>query len=124
MIKEELLDFLRDGGHELTEEVEGAVRNLAEILDAQQKKLDDVELALAWLKKKNDEREVNTREVPISELDRWHVHPKTGHIHHESGKFFSIIGVKVEGAEGREVASWTQRTLKQEESGILGKHCK
>jgi len=44
-------------------------------------------------------------------------------ISHDTGKFFSIIGVKVSGAKGREVNSWTQPMMKQNECGILGIIC-
>jgi oxidase EvaA len=44
----------------------------------------------------------------------------TGNIIHESGKFFSIVGVKVQGAGDREVMAWSQPMLKQEEIGISG----
>ena len=56
----------------------------------------------------------------MRELSGWLVDPETGHITHETGKFFSIISVKVIGSADREVPSWSQPMLKQEEIGISG----
>ncbi len=77
-----------------------------------------------WLEEKRKSYVVNTSIIGINELDRWHVEETTGHVYHESGKFFRIIGVKVDGAKGREVMGWTQPMVHQQECGILGILCK
>ena len=79
----------------------------------------DIQPILAWLKEKQASYPVTVEEVGINELSGWQVGP-SGNIAHESGKFFSIIGVKVTGAADREVPSWSQPMLKQEEVGISG----
>jgi oxidase EvaA len=61
--------------------------------------------------------------VGINELEKWHVDQKTGNIYHESGRFYTVMGVKVSGAKEREVTSWTQPMIKQQECGILGILC-
>ncbi|MDP3947260.1 MAG: NDP-hexose 2,3-dehydratase family protein [bacterium] len=124
MDKKELLDFIKNSGHAVTEEAEDAAGQLLEILEAQKQNLEDITAVLEWLEKKRKAYKVNVCEVGMKDLDKWRVHPETGHIFHETGKFFSVVGVKVEGAEGREVVSWTQPMIKQEECGILGILCK
>ena len=50
---------------------------------------------LAWIHQRNREVEVNVEEIPLSEVEGWH-QDKDGSLHHDSGKFFSIEGIKVE----------------------------
>ena len=124
MDKKTLLDLIKNDGYEITKEITDAASELFEILDAQKLKLDDIASAMEWLDKKRRAYNVTVKEISMNELDKWNVNPQTGHISHESGKFYSIIGVSVKGAMGREVVSWTQPMIKQEERGILGILCK
>jgi dTDP-4-dehydro-6-deoxy-alpha-D-glucopyranose 2,3-dehydratase len=80
----------------------------------------DIQLILAWLKERQESYPVTVEEVGVNDVQGWKVDPVSGNITHESGKFFSIIGVKVTGAADREVPSWSQPMLKQEEVGISG----
>ncbi len=80
----------------------------------------EIDSVLAWLKERQASYPVAVREIGINDVPGWHADPKSGNITHESGKFFSIIGVEVIGADDREVASWSQPMLKQEEIGISG----
>ena len=80
----------------------------------------DIQPVLTWLKERQEAYPVTVEEVGISNLQGWKADPQTGNITHDSGKFFSIIGVKVTGAADREVPSWSQPMLKQEEVGISG----
>ena len=80
----------------------------------------DIQPILAWLKERQESYPVTVEEVGIKGLQGWKANPQTGNIEHESGKFFSIVGVKVTGAADREVPSWSQPMLKQEEVGISG----
>ncbi len=80
----------------------------------------DIQPILTWLEERRALYPVTVEEVGVNEAQGWKTEPATGNIVHESGKFFSVIGVKVTGAEDREVASWSQPMLKQEEIGISG----
>jgi len=80
----------------------------------------DIQPILEWLKERQESYPVTVEEVGINEVQGWPVDSKNGNISHASGKFFSIIGVKVTGAADREVPSWSQPMLKQEEVGISG----
>ncbi|MDO8575750.1 MAG: NDP-hexose 2,3-dehydratase family protein [bacterium] len=81
---------------------------------------DDIEPVLAWLREKQASYPVTVEEVGINDLKGWNVDPQSGNITHESGGFFSIIGVKVTGAADREVPSWSQPMLRQEQCSISG----
>ena len=80
----------------------------------------DIQPILTWLKERQASYPVTVEEVGINKLQGWKADSVSGNIEHESGKFFSIIGVKVTGAADREVPSWSQPMLKQEEVGISG----
>ena len=80
----------------------------------------DIHPILTWLKERQVSYPVTVHEVGINDVPGWHADPRSGNIVHESGKFFSIIGVNVTGAADREVPSWSQPMLKQEEIGISG----
>lgn len=55
--------------------------------------------------------------IPLNQVERW---KRTKHeIFHESQKYFSIIGVRIQ-ASNREVSSWDQPIIKQKDSGIVG----
>jgi oxidase EvaA len=58
-------------------------------------------------------------EIPIKECRNWYTDEKTGNIHHESGQFFSVIGMRAY-SEDREQKGWDQPILAQPEVGILG----
>jgi len=98
------------------EELDFLIDDLIEI----SKSDSDISHIIKWLEEKRKNCDIETEEIGINNLDKWHVHPETGVISHDSEKFFSIIGVKVSGAENREVSSWTQPMMKQQETGILG----
>ena len=123
MTSEEILNFIKGGGYEITDEVKQATRELAEILTAEKDGSADITKALAWLDQKRKAYRVKVEEVAMKDLDKWKVDADTGYISHDTGKFFSIIGVKTQGALGREVLGWTQPMIKQEECGILGILC-
>lgn len=72
-----------------------------------------------WIKEKRVEREMIAEEIPIKDTEGWYTDKKTGNIYHESGKFFSIVGMKAF-SKRREVEGWCQPILKQPEVGILG----
>lgn len=80
----------------------------------------DIQPILAWLKEKQESYPVTVEEVGVNDVLGWKTDSVSGNITHESGKFFSIIGVKITGASDREVPSWSQPMLKQEEVGISG----
>lgn len=80
----------------------------------------DIQPILDWLKERQESYPVTVEEVGVNDCPGWLVDANTGNIEHETGKFFSIVGVQVTGAADREIPSWSQPMLKQEEVGISG----
>ncbi len=76
-----------------------------------------------WYEKKRAECTMEINEIPIKELQGWYTDSETGVIKHDSGEFFSIIGINV-GNTSREVSGWTQPIVAQKEMGVLGILCK
>jgi oxidase EvaA len=120
---DKLMDIIKEHDYEVDDEVSLIVEQFTEVLKAK-KSNDDVTEIITWLEQKRKEYKIDVKEIGINELDKWHVEQATGNIYHESGKFYTIMGVKVSGAEEREVPAWTQPMMKQQECGILGILCK
>jgi len=73
----------------------------------------------AWLERARETHRFRTEAIPFAELARWRFHPATGNLEHESGRFFTIDGLKVETNFGT-VPHWSQPIINQPEIGILG----
>ena len=78
---------------------------------------------VAWIERRNREVEVRVEEVPFADLNGWHFDATTGNLVHDSGKFFSIVGIDVRTNTGCE-QHWTQPIINQPEVGYLGIICK
>lgn len=78
-----------------------------------------VEDILFWLRRRNEEVVVQINPVPFSDLSSWAFDAATGNLGHESGKFFSIEGIRVTVDDGR-LRAWTQPIINQPEIGFLG----
>ncbi len=81
------------------------------------------EEVLAWVGRRNREILVDVTQVPFDELEGWRFDDKTGNLCHESGKFFSIVGVDVYRNQGG-IFRWKQPIINQPEVGYLGIICK
>jgi dTDP-4-dehydro-6-deoxy-alpha-D-glucopyranose 2,3-dehydratase len=79
----------------------------------------DISYILDWIRKKNEEVTVLVKQVAFSQLVNWSVHPETGNITHQSGKFFSIEGLQIH-ANADRVSTWSQPIINQPEVGYLG----
>lgn len=117
-IYEELVSFLEKKGYSITEDIRIEADQLAQVIDA--RKMSNITPVLKWLKKKRKSPSISVKEVNIKDLDSWYTDSKSGNIHHKSDKFFTMVGIKVSEAKGREVLSWSQPMMKQNECGILG----
>ena len=71
-----------------------------------------------WIEKRNREVTVHVEQVPFSKLDKWYC-KDDGSIHHESGRFFSIVGIDVQTDYGIN-NHWRQPIINQPEVGYLG----
>lgn len=113
------MQSIEQGINDVDDEIRYAASQLTDLIAAKESN-SDIDGILKWLEEKRKNSPILVSEIAINELEKWAVDPKTGNISHESGKFYSIIGVKVHGAKEREVAAWTQPVIKQNECGILG----
>ena len=73
----------------------------------------------AWISRRNAEVAVSVEEVPLGDLDGWHFDARTGDLVHDSGRFFSIVGLEVSVDDGTR-RTWQQPIINQPEVGILG----
>ena len=71
-----------------------------------------------WIKQRNKEVKVSVEQIPFSEMKMWHSEPD-GSLHHDSGKFFSIVGIDVKTDYGKN-NHWRQPIINQAEVGYLG----
>lgn len=71
-----------------------------------------------WLARRNREVKVSVEQIPFAEMEHWH-QDKDGSLHHDSGKFFSIEGVRVQ-TDYPVPSEWKQPIINQPEIGYLG----
>lgn len=73
---------------------------------------------IVWIKQRNHDVKVQIERIPFSEMTSWHV-DSNGCISHDSGRFFSIIGIDVQTDYGK-INHWQQPIINQPEVGYLG----
>ena len=74
---------------------------------------------LEWIRNKNEKVRTIVNVIPLREMRNWLFDKQTGNIVHESGRFFSIEGVRNETNWGN-VPCWEQPIINQPEIGFLG----
>lgn len=79
----------------------------------------DIANTVDWIQKQNEAVEVSIKKVPFKKLDKWHFDKANGNLRHETGKFFSIDGIKVNTNWGN-IEEWSQPIINQPEIGFLG----
>lgn len=82
------------------------------------------EEVIQWIKKRNQEVEVIVDKVAFREMKMWHS-DDDGSIHHDTGKFFSIVGIDVNtdyevNSQNDTYNHWRQPIILQPEVGYLG----
>ncbi|MBL0225331.1 MAG: NDP-hexose 2,3-dehydratase family protein [Geobacteraceae bacterium] len=73
-----------------------------------------------WIRQAHRKASLDTMLVPLDAVDGWRRDSTNGNICHESGRFFSVIGVQVRHRIDREELEWDQPIIEQPEIGILG----
>ncbi|GAA5080069.1 oxidase EvaA [Thermocatellispora tengchongensis] len=76
---------------------------------------------LSWVTDARTRIDVSTSLIPLREVSGWRRTEER--ISHETGLFFSVIGVDVE-ATGREVAHWTQPMIEPHGTGLVAFLCR
>jgi dTDP-4-dehydro-6-deoxy-alpha-D-glucopyranose 2,3-dehydratase len=72
-----------------------------------------------WFRDRADADKTHVEIIPFDALRGWNFAPDTDNLVHETGRFFSVEGVRVR-MPGAPVEEWTQPILHQPEIGILG----
>lgn len=72
---------------------------------------------LAWMKQQNDEVVSNIKQIPLTKMKGWSY--RDDRIRHDSGKFFSIDGIRIN-TNYRNTPEWDQPIINQPEIGFLG----
>jgi oxidase EvaA len=73
-----------------------------------------------WIRHARQRASLDTMIVPLDAMEGWQRDPDTGTIRHETGRFFSVIGVHVRHRVDRDELEWDQPIIEQPETGILG----
>ncbi|RJQ34467.1 hypothetical protein C4568_02310 [Candidatus Parcubacteria bacterium] len=115
-LKDDILKCVEQSGATIDPLIVRAAEHVEEMAEGEH----DIDTVLSWLAEKQRDYPAQVEEVGVRDLSSWNVDEKSGNITHTSGKFFSIIGVRVKGAGEREVASWDQPMMKQTECSISG----
>ena len=71
-----------------------------------------------WIEQRNHEVEVKVEKIPFADMRMWHSE-EDGSLHHDSGRFFSIVGIDVQTDYGSN-HHWRQPIILQPEIGYLG----
>lgn len=98
-------------------------QSLVRSLLTQENPWNSTDEVVAWIAKRNQEVQVKVEQVPFAELKGWHFDSKTGNLCHDSGRFFSIVGIDVYKNQGN-VERWQQAIINQPEVGYLGIICR
>ncbi|MGC4900418.1 NDP-hexose 2,3-dehydratase family protein [Micromonospora echinospora] len=72
-----------------------------------------------WFAQRNAAERRTAVRIPFDELVGWSFHPETGNLTHETGRFFSIEGLRVQ-TDRPWIGRWAQPIIVQPEIGILG----
>ncbi|MCT2593266.1 NDP-hexose 2,3-dehydratase family protein [Streptomyces sp. N2-109] len=94
----------------------GLAAALLRSCDADEGSLHRTSQLLSWITEGRTRAQVEVESVPLSELTQWRRGPDG--ISHRSGRFFEVIGVRVEAA-GREVGRWSQPMIAAPAPGLL-----
>ena len=75
-----------------------------------------------WFSEKRLKSKFEVEELPLNQVNDWHVHPTTGNITHSSGDFFEVCGIRVRSKNREITGGWDQPIIKQigYDGGILG----
>lgn len=73
----------------------------------------------SWFAERCAAQDHEVTRIPFSRMRNWTFAPGTGNLVHDSGRFFSVVGVRVEVDHGP-VPKWSQPIIRQPEIGLLG----
>ncbi|QXE89076.1 NDP-hexose 2,3-dehydratase family protein [Geomonas subterranea] len=73
-----------------------------------------------WVAASRERCSLCNMQVPLDAVQGWHREPASGNIRHDSGRFFSVMGVHVRHRVRHHQLEWDQPIIEQPEIGILG----
>jgi oxidase EvaA len=79
----------------------------------------DLNQIVDWVQLQNNKVNVDVVRIPFREMRNWNFENNSSRISHNSGKFFSIDGIRVSTNWG-EINNWDQPIINQPEIGYLG----
>lgn len=79
----------------------------------------NTQAVINWVKEQNNCVSVEINKIPFSELKLWHFDNDNSRLQHNTGKFFSIDGIRINTNWGN-VQTWDQPIINQPEIGYLG----
>lgn len=71
-----------------------------------------------WIRDQNEMILVNLKKIPFADLNNWHFSDSFQNLRHDSGKFFSIDGIRIQ--TNQHIKEWEQPIINQPEIGYLG----
>jgi oxidase EvaA len=74
---------------------------------------------MGWFRERQQAHRFRLEQIPFADLVKWGFDPETGNLRHESGRFFSIEGIRVQTNWGLK-PEWEQPIINQPEIGFLG----
>jgi len=86
----------------------------------QQAALRDDLFVETWIQSVRDYPSLKTMIVPLNAVAWWNRNPQTGNLSHDTGRFFSVIGLQVRHRSNHSEITWDQPIIEQPEIGILG----
>ncbi len=117
-MRDKIRDVLKEK-YEINEDVSLRVDQMIECLDSG-KSLHTLSYVEQWFEKQKLDCTMQLEEIGLKDLERWHIDEESKNVSHESGEFFSVIGIRVTNTSKREVNGWTQPMVAQKQDGILG----
>jgi oxidase EvaA len=79
----------------------------------------NTQAVINWVKEQNNYVSVQINKIPFSDLKLWHFDNDNSRLQHNTGKFFSIDGIRINTNWGN-VQTWDQPIINQPEIGYLG----
>ena len=103
--------------------IKSLIRLRQQIIRFKEKEEQSIKSILLWRKKLIKQSKIETKLINLEDCKDWFL-DKNKNLYHKSGQFFKVQGVKVSGANYREVVSWSQPILNQKHGGILAFICR
>jgi oxidase EvaA len=74
---------------------------------------------LEWFAERTGAHRFEVERIPFGEMDHWRLEHGTGNLRHDSGRFFSVEGLRVR-TDLPGTPTWAQPIIHQPEHGLLG----